>query len=245
MKFITVKTRPLLPPKDNIYSVLDEYLPSLHEGDVILITSKVIAIHQGRCLKIEDVPDKDALIKKEADVYIPREDVPGNHVVLTVKDYTLIPTAGIDESNANGYYILWPKNANKIAKEICNYLKKKNSVKKLAVIITDSHTEPMRYGVIGVSVGFFGLEPLADHRGKTDIFGRKLKITRSNVVDALATTAVLLMGEGAEQTPIVIARGCNFVKLTNKHTYKKLVISPQEDIYYPLLERFYGRKKKK
>jgi len=242
MRFLTVRTRPLLPPKDNIYPVLDQYLPPLREGDVIFITSKIIAIHQGRCIPMEKVKDKDELIKKEADVFIPREDVPGNYVVLTIKESTLIPTAGIDESNSNGYYILWPKNSSQVAKQICRYLQKKYKIKKLAVIITDSHTEPMRYGVIGVSIGFFGLEPLLDRRGQPDIFGRKLKITRSNIVDSLSVMAVLLMGEGAEQTPMVILRGANFIKFTDKHTYKKLIIPPQEDIYYPLLKRFYGHK---
>ena len=243
MRFLTIRTRPLLPPRDSIYPILDQYLPSLQEGDIVLITSKIVAIHQGRCLKIEDVPDKDELIKKEADIYIPRQDIPNNSVVLTIKDNTLIPTAGIDASNANGHYILWPKDSNRIAKEICRYLQKKHKIKKLAIIITDSHTEPLRYGVIGVAIGFFGLEPLADHRGQPDIFGRKLKITRSNIVDSLSAMAVLLMGEGAEQTPLVIARGVDLIKFTNRHTYKKLIIPPQEDIYYPLLKRFYGRKK--
>lgn len=52
MKFIPVKTRRVLPPKDDIYPILDDFLPKLREGDIIFITSKILAIHQGRCVKM-------------------------------------------------------------------------------------------------------------------------------------------------------------------------------------------------
>jgi F420-0:gamma-glutamyl ligase len=107
MNFIKIKTRAILPPKDAIYPILDTYVPKLKEGDVVFITSKILAIHQGRCLLNGDVKDKDALIVSESDRYIPRSEVPHGYAVLTLKDYTLIPSAGIDESNANGHYILW------------------------------------------------------------------------------------------------------------------------------------------
>ncbi len=242
MQFIPVKTRVMNPPQDDIYDLLDKDLPSLKEGDVVFITSKILAIHQGRCVKFKDVPVKDDLIKKEAEVFIPREECPGEHVILTLKENTLIPSAGIDESNSGNYYTFWPKNSNEEAKKICNYLKKKYQFEKLAVIITDSHTIPLRYGVLGISIGFFGLEPFKDYKGKQDIFGRKLKMTKSNIVDSLANMAVLLMGEGAEQIPIVIARKVDDIKFTNRHTYKKLLIPIKEDIYYPLLKKFYEKR---
>ena len=69
MQFIPIKTRIVQPPKDDIYPVLDKYLPSLQEGDVLLITSKIISIHQGRCVKTDEVDNKDELIKKEAEIF--------------------------------------------------------------------------------------------------------------------------------------------------------------------------------
>jgi len=244
MQFIPVKTRAILPPKDNIYPILDKYLPSLKEGDVLIITSKIISIHQGRCLKISEVEDKDELIKKEADLYIDRIECPCGHVVLTVKGNTLAASAGIDESNANGHYVLWPKNINAIAKEIQIYLKDKFNLKKLAVVITDSRSMPLRYGAVGVAIGAFGLKPIRDYRKTLDIFGRELKMSRTNVVDALASAAVLLMGEGNEQTPIVIARDLNFIEFTNKDEFGELFMPIKEDIYYPLLKKFYEKKHK-
>ena len=237
MKFIPVRTRPILPPQDDIYPILDTSLPRLREGDVLFVTSKILAIHQGRCVKIAPGVNKETLIKREAERYVNRRFPGYGNFILTIKNSTLIPSAGIDESNGNGYYILWPKNIPALAKELCDRLKKKYRLKKLAVVVTDSHTTPLRYGVLGISVGFHGIEPLKDYRGKPDIFGRKLKYTTTNVVDALSAMAVLMMGEGNERTPIMILRGAtHLVRFTNKTTQQKLTIPPEQDIYAPLLK---------
>lgn len=241
MKIIPIKTRIVKPPKDDIYSVIDEFCPILKEKDVFLITSKILAIHQGRCIKISSVKNKDDLIKKEANVFIPRKECPNEYVVLTIKNNTLISSAGIDKSNSGGYYTLWPQNPEKEAKKICEYLKNKFSLKKLAVIITDSHSLPMRYGCMGISIGFYGLNPLKNYIGKKDIFGYMMKVSRSNIVDALAVMGVLSMGEGNEQKPIAIIRGASFVEFTNKEMYQDLLIPIEEDIYYPLLKNFYKK----
>ncbi len=237
MRFIPVKTRAILPPRDNIYPILDRYLPKLKERDVVVITSKVLGIHQGRTVKIGGGKTRDDLVKTEAEAYILRH-LNKFRFCLSIKEHTLIASAGIDESNGNGYYILWPKNPAKLALEICNYLKKKFRLKELAVVITDSHTIPMRYGVMGISIGFFGLVPLKDYRGHKDIFGRKLKVTRANVIDSVASLAVLIMGESNERTPILVVRDMPNLQFTNKPTYKELVIPYAEDIYAPLLKVF-------
>ena len=182
------------------------------------------------------------MIKKEAKPYkplrVPCKGTPQGYMYLTIRNHALVPTSGIDESNANGYYILWPKCVNRLAQELCEYLKKKNNIKKLAVIATDSHTIPLRRGVIGFAIGFYGLYPLKDYRGKKDIFGRELKITQTNIVDALCAGGVLSMGEGREKTPVAIARGVECAKFTAKNTYSQLVIPRGKDLYAPLLRAF-------
>lgn len=238
MKFITVTTRTFQPPKDNLYELLDKYLPKLAESDVLVITSKVLAIHQGRCVKIGPGVKKDDLIKREAEGFISRRRVPGAAAVLTLKQHTLIPSAGIDESNGNGYYILWPRRVNALLKEIHRYLIRKHKIKRLALIATDSHTIPLRYGVMGISIGFYGLRPLRDHRGRKDIFKRRLTMTQSNVVDTLAAMSVLLMSEGNERRPVLIIRGANFIRFTRQNTWQKLIVPKEIDLYAPLLASF-------
>lgn len=238
MEIFSIKTRLVNPPKDDIYELLDEYCPDLDEGDVFLIASKVLSIHQSRCLPIDSVASKEDLIKKEADFFVPASENIYADITLSIKGNTLIGSAGIDESNASGHYILWPKKPEKEAKKICQYLKNKFKLKKLAVIITDSHSVPLRWGVLGVSIGFFGLKPLKDYRNTKDLFGRTIKHSQGNIVDALAVMGVLAMGEGSEQTPIAIIKGADFIEFTEAETYQDSLVSPEEDLFFPLLKKF-------
>ena len=116
-------------------------------------------------------------------------------------------SAGIDASNANNHYVLWPTAPNESAAEIGRRLRREHGVDKLGVILTDSHCTPMRRGTTGISIGFYGFDALHDYRGKPDIFGRSLAVSVANRVDALAAAAVGLMGEGAECIPAVVIRG--------------------------------------
>ncbi len=246
MEFLPVKTRRFLPPKDDIYELVDDYLPRLKDGDILVITSKILGIHQGRSVKIEkDTPEeRNKLIMREADWYIPPQKRKNLHWHLTIKDYTLIADAGIDRSNGNGYYLLWAKDTKKLIQEIRHYLKRKFKIKKLGVIVIDSHLIPLRAGTMGISTGFYGFKPWKDYRGTPDVFGRKLKYTRANIVDSLAAISSLLIGEGGESTPMLIIRGLDFVEFTNQDTTRKLLYSPYHDIYKPLL-KVYRRVDKK
>ena len=72
MKVQAIKTRPIIPPKDDLLYVIKEsfFGLNLKEKSIIVVTSKVVAIWQGRCIKISEVANKDELIIKEADLYI-------------------------------------------------------------------------------------------------------------------------------------------------------------------------------
>jgi dihydrofolate synthase / folylpolyglutamate synthase len=240
MNFLPIKTRVFRIPRDDIYKLLDESVTDLRNSDLLCITTKILAIAQGRCVKMDESIAKHHLIKQEADYFLPKTVKVGKRkVMLTIKDSTLIPSAGIDESNGNGYYVLWPKNTNRFLREIWLYLKTKHRIKTLGVIATDSHTVPLRRGVVGISTGFFGFSPLRDHRGKKDIFGRKLKMTRSNIADAVAAAAVVLMGEGRERIPFVICRNVEKVNFNaKKNNYRQFIINKKEDIYRPILKGF-------
>lgn len=230
--FIPVKTRPLLPPKDDLIAVLAESLPPLHERDIVVITSKVVAIHQGRTRPIGEV-DKDALILEEAERYLPRHEIPHRRAILTLKGHTLISSAGVDESNGNGYYVLWPDKPQAMARTLWATLREQTEVTNLGVIITDSHSIPQRQGAMGVAIGFFGFEPLQDYRGQPDIFGRRLRAERGNLVDPLAAAAVLMMGEAAEQTPVCIIRGLELLTFTDRS--RPFFLHEEHDIFRPLL----------
>ena len=166
--------------------------------------------------------------------------------MLTIKENILIPTSGIDESNANGYYILRPEKLYKAAKEIYNFIKKNYKLKQFGIIISDSHTTPLRNGVMGIGLSYYGFHPLKDYRGKKDIFGRELKMSQTNIVDSLAACAVYVMGEGNEQTPIAIIEDAGDIKFGEPFgpaqvekdcsTKNPLIIDIDDDIYSPLIK---------
>lgn len=240
MKVKAIKTRKFLPPKDDLWQLLAQSIKSLEERSIMAVTSKVVAISEGRSIPIIKVKDKDQLIIKEADKYLPRSRTPKGWMMHTIKNNLFIPSAGVDESNGNGFYILWPKDLGLSAKKIWLFLRKKFKVEDLGVIITDSHCIPMRRGLVGVSLAHFGFEPLRDYRGEKDIFGRKLEVSLTDIPDCLASAAVLEMGEGDEQTPIALITEVPYVHFTqhpkvSKKPYSSFTIPAREDLFYPFL----------
>ncbi len=235
MQWIPIKTRKLLPPKDDVYEVLDAYLPPLEDGDVLLVTSKVLGIHQGRCVLVSECADKDDLIRTEAEAYIERDMAAHYPVMLTIKPHTLIASAGVDESNGNGHYILWPEHIQQAARDIWAHVSETRKIKNLGVIMTDSHSIPLRWGVLGVAIGYFGFKPLVDLRGEKDLFGRELTMTRQNIPDAIAAFGVLLMGEADDCTPLLIVRGLK-LRFTEKETSDVFWVEPKDDMFKPLLD---------
>ena len=232
-EFLPVRTRLVHPPKDDIFDIL-ESLPALQEKDIVFITSKILGIHQGRCVPCAGT-DKTELIRQESDRYLSYTHPGGFNVNLTVTDNVLIPAAGIDASNAGGYYVMWPKETDKLCAEIRAFLCGRNHLKELGIVSTDSHTTPLRYGVTGISTGLAGVEPLKDLRGQKDLFGRELALTQVDQIDALAAMAVLLMGESDECTPIVILRGWDKIVFNEKASMQDFKIRPEDDLYTPLL----------
>lgn len=237
LEIIPVRTKKFRPPQDDIFEAL-ESLPKLKNGDLVFITSKVLAIHQGRCIPISSKVDKHKLARKESDLYLPKKYKNKYDMQLTIKDQVLIPSSGIDESNGNDHYILWPTNTDKLLKDIHKFLIKRNKIKNLGLISTDSHTTPLRRGVSGIATGIYGVEPIRDMKGKPDVFKRKLKFTQVNLIDPLVGLAVLTMGEANEQTPILVMRGLKNFKFTNRSTYNKISFPLEDDLYYPLLKNF-------
>lgn len=234
MKLIPVKTRVLQPPKDDLLAVFRESLPSLQERDIVLISSKVVAIHEGTTVAISSA-DKTALINEAADLVIPRPYWPAP---ITVVHNTFLGAAGIDESNGNGYYILLPKDLFASAKILRSWLCAAYGVQELGLVITDSRSMPFRFGATGVALAWAGILPVEDCRGRKDLFGRAIQYEKSNIVDGLAAGANVLMGEVDECTPIVIARGTPRVVFTEEETRDHLFVPLKEDTFRVLYENF-------
>jgi len=204
MQVIPIKTRILRPPQDDLFEVLDVSLPKLRERDIVVVTSKIVSIGEGRCVPVGSLRAKRKLIESEADYLARFKET--RRSMFSIKGHAIVGAAGIDDSNSEGHWTLWPGDPFASAKEIWSYLRRRHELTRMAVIITDSVSPPMRLGTLGISIGFFGIHPVQRHAGKLDLFGRKFKFSRSNLVDGLAASAVLIMGETSEQTPLAIVR---------------------------------------
>lgn len=232
-----VKTRIVETNSLTINSFLEESIDNLKENTIVVITSKVISLLQGRVVEKNEA-SKDELVKKESSYYLDALESKYNFSIA-IKNGHLVPSAGIDESNGNNVYILWPEELQKTANKIREFLCDTFQRKYIGVLITDSTTRPLRYGTTGVGIAHSGFEALKDYIGKEDIFGRRMEVTKMNVLDGLAASAVVTMGEGAEVTPVALITDVPFVTFVGRNPtndeINSLEISKELDLYEPLL----------
>lgn len=227
MRIKAIKTRVFEKNEDLIKFIL-KYVKKIPERSVLVVTSKIVSLSEGKTAEYKNEREKVKLIKQESDFAIKTK-----LTWLTIKNGMVMATAGIDESNAKGKLILLPKDSFQSADSIRKKLKKIFKIKKLGMLITDSRIFPLRAGIVGVALGYAGFKGIKNYIGKKDIFGRVLKMSRTDVADSLATSAVLCMGEGKEQQPMALISNAP-VEFTEKVNKKELSIDPKEDLYLPL-----------
>lgn len=237
MKITAIKTPRLSSASGNLQRVLDAALPSIEEGSILAITSKIVSICEGSVIPFADI-DKEDLVIQESDLYLPASlSNYGHH--FTVTNNTLIAMAGIDQSNGEGYYILWPKDAQTTANDIRKYLTEKHGLKSLGIIITDSTCQPLRRGTTGISLAHSGFSALKNYMGTPDLFGRPFGVTQANIAGGIAAAAVLAMGEGTEQTPICVLTDIPSVEFQEDNPgseeLSEISIPLEDDLFAPFL----------
>lgn len=222
---------------------------SIENRDVVAITSKVISISEGRIVELQKVtpskrayslskkyrvlPELAELIIREADRVIGGMD----GVILTLKDNILIANAGIDRKNAGpDRAVLHPRNSSSAANQIRKSILEKMG-RKVGVIITDTRTQPLRIGTIGVALATSGFEPIVDEIGKPDLFSRPLRVTKRALADQLATAAEILMGETNEGVPAVLIRNAPITLNEMTTPPSTLLVPPSECFYTKILSR--------
>lgn len=233
----SIKTHKITSEDKDILEILDKYILALEENSVLAITSKIVSITEGSLAKMGDV-DKEELVKKESESYLPKKSNKYN-VIFTIKNNVIVASSGIDETNGDGFFVLWPNNPFEAANKIREFLRKKFKVKNLGIVITDSKTTPLRWGVTGFSLSYSGIKPVKNYIGDVDLFGRKFEYTKTSIIDGLAAAAVLVMGEGTEQTPLAVISDIPFVEFCENNPSPEeivgLKIDIKDDLYAPLL----------
>lgn len=241
---ITALKSKLITPRDSLFDVLVESLQGkkLREKTVLVVSSKVVAVTQGRVKKITSKQDFEKLVKAEADrIFAVKEGAKAsskaNPVTLTLKNGIFIPWAGVDRSNIQkGYAVLWPENTQKTAQELLKKLKKKYGLKNAGVIISDSYCAPLRRGVTAVALSCAGIKGVRELKGKKDLYDNKLTVSRQAVADMLASSAHLVMGESDEQTPFAIITDAPVEFTATPSRREDLLMDTKQCLYAPLYE---------
>ncbi len=242
---------PVLQSGDDMVEICRESLVAAGVGefadkDILVLAESPLATTEGRIVKLADiVPGADAeqlaqqykidsrlvqLVLQESDAIV--GGVPG--YLLARHGNLFLPNAGIDESNApNGFVTLLPENPDASARRVRAEIRERYG-KDVAVLVIDSRTHAMRLGVSGVAIGVAGLRAITDERGKKDLFGHELCVTRRAIGDDLASTAELLMGESSERVPAVLIRGYPYQKIESDEI---MSIVPEEDLFLGVMRK--------
>jgi coenzyme F420-0:L-glutamate ligase/coenzyme F420-1:gamma-L-glutamate ligase len=207
-------------------SIADRVLAAAHKAcggfcdtDILVLAETAVATAEGNVIQLsaitpspraQELADRYRMDPRIVEVVLGESDsvvggIPG--FLLCMKAGTLLPNAGVDASNAPlGCVTPLPENPDKSAHTIKHAIETRTGA-KIGVIIADSRTHAMRLGCSGVAIGSAGITAVIDDRGRSDLFGRKLEVTKRAVADNIASAAELVMGEADECTPAAIIRG--------------------------------------
>ncbi len=243
ISFTPVRT-PRMDREFDLPSLIDGLVGAdLKDGDVLVISSKFVAISEGRIVLLASVkPTRGArelaakygfsaslceLILRESDEIV--GGVPG--FLLAIRDGLVTPNAGIDKSNIeHGRVVLYPRNSQQSAEFVRATLKFRRGA-AVGVVISDSRLMPTRKGTTGVALACSGLEGIVDLRGKGDLFGNILRVTSQAIADDLGSAAQLIMGESDERMPIVLVRGFGTLARGGEYGSRDFAISSEECVY--------------
>lgn len=235
-----------IPKKDEGFDLFRTIVESKFQflaDDILVISSKFVSMSERSLIDLKSVKVskraralalKFKMDERIAQVTLQESDyvvsgIPG--FLLTINDGMIAPNAGIDKSNCpQGKIVLYPKDSFKTANELRKKFLKKYGT-EIGIVISDSRLMPTRIGCTGIAIGVSGFNPVDDERGKTDLYGKKLKVTFKATADCLATIGVFMMGESNESIPLVVIRGANVRETKRSLSMKDMTVNPKIDIY--------------
>ena len=198
--------------------------PDLADGDVVVVTSKIVSKAEGRVVQA----DREDAIDAETVRVVARR---GPTSIVETRQGLVLAAAGVDASNTPpGTVVLLPEDPDASARQLRKGLRDRLGV-TVAVLITDTLGRPWRNGQTDAAIGAAGLLPLRDYRGQADTFGVPLEVTVAAVADELAGAADLVKGKTAG-IPVATVRGLrDLVTDSDGPGARALVRPPAEDMF--------------
>ncbi|GIG89418.1 coenzyme F420-0:L-glutamate ligase [Plantactinospora endophytica] len=193
---------------DDLSALIATAAPWLRDGDVLVVTSKIVSKAEGRLVDVPvDGPEREAaraeILAGETARPVARRG--GTRIVQTHHGFVMA-SAGIDASNVDrSRLVLLPKDPDASARALRAAIRERHGA-DVAVIVSDTMGRPWRNGLTDVALGVAGMPAVRDHRGEVDPYGNKLNITQMAVVDELAGAGELVKGK-CDQVPVAVVRG--------------------------------------
>lgn len=194
-------------PGEDLAVLLSTAMPGLVDGDIVVVTSKVVSKAEGRVLAVATPRDREAAIEAETQRVVASWDSPnGRTRVVATRHGFVLAAAGVDASNTRpGTVVLLPIDPDASARRLRAGLAERLGV-RVGVVVTDTFGRPWRLGQTDVAVGAAGLVPVVDLRGRTDGWGNPLGVTVTALADEIAAAADLVKGKLAG-VPAAVLRG--------------------------------------
>lgn len=219
---------PEFVPGDDLAGILAAQ-DELQEGDVLVVTQKVVSKAEGRLETIDtdDPRGHKAIVERESVRILRRR---GELIISETSHGFVCANAGIDLSNVEaGQAALLPVDSDRSARRIRDVIRGTKDI-EVGVIISDTFGRPWRRGVTDVAIGSAGIGPILDLRGSTDALGRELMVTEVAVVDELAAAADLVMGKSSGHAAAII-RGVPADWFRTGGVVDEIVRRPSEDLF--------------
>jgi coenzyme F420-0:L-glutamate ligase/coenzyme F420-1:gamma-L-glutamate ligase len=174
--------------------------PDLRDGDIIVVTSKIISKAEGQA---RPGTDRRAAIDAETVRLVASR---GDTRIVETHHGLVLAAAGVDSSNTpKGQVLLLPRDPDATARSLRQSIRRRLDV-DVAVIVSDTAGRPWRTGLVDVAIGAAGIQPLDDHRGRVDPHGNTLEMTVTAVADEIASAGELVKGK-LDRAPVAVVRG--------------------------------------
>ncbi len=191
---------PEIAAGDDLARVIAGHATGLADGDIVVVTSKVVSKSEGR---LADGDTREAAIDAETVRVVARR---GATRIVETRHGLVLAAAGVDASNVPpGKVALLPLDPDASAARLRAGLRALLGV-DVGVLVTDTMGRPWRNGLVDVAIGAAGVVVLDDHRGRVDGYGHTLEMTVTALADEIAAAAELVQGK-LGQVPVAVVRG--------------------------------------
>lgn len=230
-KVWAVRGIPEILAGDDLPAIISAAAGELTDGDIVVVTSKIVSKAEGRQVQAAD--REDAITAETVRLVASKEHPGGVTRIVENKLGLVLAAAGVDSSNApQGTILLLPEDPDASALAICKRLRADNSA-RIGVVISDTLGRAWRLGQTDIAIGAAGVKVLDDLRGQTDPTGHKLEATVIAVADEIAGAAELVKGKFGG-LPVAIVRGLGHLVTDLDESGARAIIRPAEEDLFRL-----------